>query len=434
MSSVLTGRGSVLTMAGDDDGGNIAETDTLAIVYARGLAGTPAVDNLMTGSYFGVYIDVDGSIKVRQITLDDGSGADSNAPLLLRRLFSNSAAAGLIADYRVRYTDVVNIRAGLQEKFTVEDVGGTARLYMVRREGLATGSTKTMYRPVFAGGEESAEQLDLIGFHQNTPYAAHGRDGNGLIWHRAQMTDTVREMFAIVSQMDSEGGGNPTDGSILSHAVTGPSSSIGLGTQLTRIRHVLDAGNFGSERADAHIELMAASDDAGDVVTGLEVYADRAEVPGNLVVGGAASVGATLSVGGVQQSNDLLWVSGTTGAVDMLVAGAHAVNLPVVPGKRFVLNSVRHLVRSRTGTATGTYDYNVGTNGPTYNNMQSFTGVAVGNFNTAAVPFSFTASANPTQFPAIDAANQIFFNVVTPIAGASVLTAEFILFGWYVSA
>lgn len=130
-----------------------------------------------------------------------------------------------------------------------------------------------------------------------------------------------------------------------------------------------------------------------------------------------------------------LWVCGITQPMDMKVAaGPQRIDFGNAPlaGKSFMFNTARFWVPARTGTATGTYGYTVGANASAYDNMQIITGAAVGNFNTAAPGFSFTAAGTPTQFPVVPVDGGIFFNLTAPVGGVTALTALFAFFGWLV--
>jgi hypothetical protein len=413
--SLPTGASAPTAGGSDADGGG-GGFETLAEAYLFGLANDPDVDNVLPGSYYSIDFDDDGHIGILQTALDNGAGADGLSPIVSRRLFSNSAAAALMEDYRVRYTDGTLARGGVQRKFTVEDNIGGERLFLNRRDGLSTGAVFTNYRPQFAGGLLTSEQLDMIGLHQDSVYAVHGRDGHGTIWHRCQLTDTAREMFGFVSQMDSEGGGFPVDDSALSWAVTGPSSNIGLGTQLSRIRTVIDTGNFGSEQADTHVDFMAASIAAGDVVTFARGYADRLEVPGNLIVSGRATVS-----GGVTHC---AWVSEV---IDLTVTGTYDLVPPM--GYRFDRGAVGWEIKSTGGTISTSPTYSVGANAATYNDYlaaQTSAGFTTQAAETIVSPGSFVT---PTPVRDISANGLKVVVSVAATGVAPVLTARLRILG-----
>jgi hypothetical protein len=445
IGSARSGLGSVRTAGQSGGSGNGSGLDTLAELYLRGLSEDPTVDNLLAGSYFGTYFDTDGSVKIRQSANDDGSGADGNPAITMRRMFSNSAAIGLTADHRTRYTDGTLLSGGTQQKYSIEEADGDSRLFMTAAEILYNGSVLTNYRPTFAmSGGLTTELLSMIGLHQDTVYAVHGRDGNGMIWNRAQLTDTAREMFALVTQMDSEAGGFPVDDSAVSWAVTGPSSSIGLGTQLSRIRTVVDTGNFGSELADTHVDLMAASIAAATVVTFATGYADRLEVPGNLIVGGDIAAGDLL-IGNLDVAGDLsvlgdaavtgratatggvvhcAWVSEV---IDLTVTGTYDLVPPV--GYRFDRGAVAWEIKSTGGTISTSPTYSVGANDATYNDYlaaQTSAGFTTQAAETIVSPGSFVT---PTPVRDISA-NGIKIVVSVAATGTSpVLTARLRMLG-----
>ena len=265
VNQLIAGSGIALSPPGGTGVVTVSTTDTLASLYIRALSPPYTdADNTLVGSYFSTFFADNGGVQISQTLIDNGSGADSNSPILSRRYFSNQAAAGLIEDYRVRYNPGTLDRGGLQKKYTVEDQLGGTLLYAVEREGLTNGAVFANYRPTFAGGILTTEDLDMIGLTAagTLTGSVHGRNGNGLSWQRVVMTDSARDVGGHIMIMNSENGGFPVDGSSVGLWVTGPTSTVGLGAQLMWFQTVVDTGNFGSERASTHADLWLGQNSA----------------------------------------------------------------------------------------------------------------------------------------------------------------------------
>lgn len=122
--------------------------------------------------------------------------------------------------------------------------------------------------------------------------------------------------------------------------------------------------------------------------------------------------------------------TGKTGIVSLLSTGVHAIDLPVIPGKRTMLILSAFVVQARTGTATGTLTYKVGNNAGN-DNLIASTNVGAAPFNatTFSLPFSL---AGPQAGGMPDMTAGLNLEITAALAGASVLTGRFGLLALYV--
>lgn len=138
------------------------------------------------------------------------------------------------------------------------------------------------------------------------------------------------------------------------------------------------------------------------------------------------ALGALSAVGNVAPfagPGVLLW--GKTGVVNLLATGTYAVDLPVVAGKTAVIINSKIIQVARTGTATGTVAYTVGTNSPTFDNFQNAGAIVAANFNALATGGQLTGFTAGSASPSMATAMSV--KITTPFGGASVATAFFVI-------
>lgn len=120
-------------------------------------------------------------------------------------------------------------------------------------------------------------------------------------------------------------------------------------------------------------------------------------------------------------------LAGKTGTVDLLVGASYQLDFPLVPGLTCVVNTSRWQAEARTGAATGSAVYTIGTNSPNYDNISAAANaVTAAAFNAATIPGGGIGGA--TVGTEIDMGLPVFVKVGTPLAGATVAQAHFVLF------
>lgn len=125
---------------------------------------------------------------------------------------------------------------------------------------------------------------------------------------------------------------------------------------------------------------------------------------------------------------------GKTAVVSLLATGNTNVDLPVISGKRAIICFGAFVLTSRTGTATGSLVWQVGTNSTNFDNLIAQKTVAAAAFNatTFSLPFSLPLAIDATSGGMPDMGSQVVLRISTAITGASVLQGRFGIQALYV--
>jgi hypothetical protein len=132
------------------------------------------------------------------------------------------------------------------------------------------------------------------------------------------------------------------------------------------------------------------------------------------------------------QTPSLIPQTGKTAIVSLLATGTHEIDMPIDSTRRILLIMTAFVEQTRTGTATGSLIYSIGTNSPNHNDIIASTTVGAAPFNATTFAAPFALNTYPTSAGMPTMGTRPSLRITTALTGATALTGRLGLAAWYV--